>query len=121
MPEKTPEDFGFSIQYGVDKNQPNEIDTFQGVVIKNLVENGTAKANITLSDKEMSEIYDKMKDINVLEEKNLIQSANQNLMRKPNGKLLSMAKQSLIQSENIVIRLVMRNNFSNCEITYLTR
>jgi len=62
-----PEDFGFSIQYGVGKK--NEIDTFKGIVIKDLVDNGTAKANITLSDKEMFEIYEKMKDINVLEKK----------------------------------------------------
>src|SRR5690625_336765 len=68
MPEQMPEDFGFSIQYGVGKK--NEIDTFKGVVIKDLVENGTAKANITFSDKEMAEIYEKMKNINVLEEKN---------------------------------------------------
>src|SRR5690625_2910653 len=72
MPEQMPEDFGFSIQYGVGKK--NEIDTFRGVVIKDLIANGTAKANITFSDKEMSEIYEKMKDINVLEEKNFISS-----------------------------------------------
>lgn len=68
MPEEMPEDFGFSVRYGVGKK--NEIDTFNGVVIKDLISNGTAKANITFSDKEMSEIYQKMKEINVLEEKN---------------------------------------------------
>src|SRR5690625_5495728 len=70
MPEQMPEDFGFSVQYGV--GQKNEIDTFNGVVIKDLVEDGTAKADITFTDKEMSEIYEKMKAINVLEEKNFI-------------------------------------------------
>ena len=68
MPEQMPEDFGFSIQYGVGKK--NEIDTFKGIVIKDLIENGTAEANITFSDEEMSDIYEKMKDINVLEKKN---------------------------------------------------
>lgn len=67
MPEQMTDDFGFSIQYGGD--QKNEIDTFKGLVVKDLVENGTAEANITFSDKEMSEIYEKMKDINVLEKK----------------------------------------------------
>src|SRR5690625_763501 len=70
MPEQMPEDFGFSVQYGV--GQKNEIDTFNGVVIEDLVEDGTAKADITFTDKEMSEIYEKMKAINVLEEKNFI-------------------------------------------------
>lgn len=49
--------------------QKNEFDTLKGVVIKDLIENGIAKANITSSDEEMSKIYEKMKDINVLEEK----------------------------------------------------
>src|SRR5699024_3950087 len=68
MPEQMPEDFGFSVQYGV--GQKNEIDTFKGVVIKDLIEDGTAKADITFTDKEMSDIYEKMKAINVLEKKN---------------------------------------------------
>lgn len=68
MPEEMPEDFGFSVRYGVGKK--NEIDTFNGVVIKDLISNGTAKANITFTDQEMSEIFRKMKEINVWEEKN---------------------------------------------------
>ena len=67
MPEDMPNDFGFSIQFGVGKN--NAIDTFKGTVIKDLIEAGTATAAVTFSDEELADIYEKMKDVNIIEAK----------------------------------------------------
>ena len=67
LPENMPNDFGFSIQFGVRKN--NEINTFENTVTKDLITDGTAKADITLTDEEMDKIYEKMKEINIVEKK----------------------------------------------------
>lgn len=67
MPESMPDDFDFSIQFGVGKN--NEINTFEGTVTKDLIENGTATAEISLTEEEMNQIYEKMKEINIKEPK----------------------------------------------------
>lgn len=67
MPEEMPDDFDFSLKYGVGKK--DQIDTFAGVVQKDLVENGTAEADIAFTDEEMISIYEKMQEINVLEKK----------------------------------------------------
>lgn len=70
LPEDIPNDFGFSIQFGVGKN--NEINTFEDTVTKDLITDGTAKATVTLTDKEMDEIYKKMKEVNIVENKTFI-------------------------------------------------
>lgn len=70
MPEDMPNDFGFSIQFGVRKN--NEINTFKGTVTKDLLADGTATAEVNLTDEELAAIYEKMKEINILETKNFI-------------------------------------------------
>lgn len=67
MPEDMPNDFGFSIQFGVGKN--NEINTFEDTVTKDLITDGTAKADVTLTDREMDEIYEEMKEVNIVETK----------------------------------------------------
>ncbi|CAM3064137.1 membrane lipoprotein lipid attachment site-containing protein [Filibacter tadaridae] len=67
MPEDMPNDFGFSIQFGVGKN--NEINTFKGTVTKDLITDGTATADVTLTDEEMDGVYEKMKEINIVETK----------------------------------------------------
>lgn len=67
MPEQMPEDFNFSIHYGIGKK--NVIDTFESIVVKDLIENGTAEVKISFTDEEMSDIYDKMEEINVLGKK----------------------------------------------------
>jgi len=68
VPEEMPEDFDFSLAYGVGKK--NEINTFKGRVTKDLIEDGSAEVDISFSDEEMADIYEKMKDIKVLEKKN---------------------------------------------------
>lgn len=70
IPEDMPEDFGFSIRFGVGKN--NEINTFEDTVTKDLIEEGTATVNVTLTEEEMNEIYEKMKLVNIVEIKNFI-------------------------------------------------
>ncbi|WP_342512409.1 hypothetical protein MKY34_17565 [Sporosarcina sp. FSL K6-1522] len=70
MPEDMPNDFGFSIQFGVGKN--NEIDTFKGTVTKDLIEDGTATAAVTFSDEELAAIYEEMKDVRIIEAKKFI-------------------------------------------------
>jgi len=70
MPEEMPTDFGFSIQFGVGKN--NEIDTFKGTVTKDLIEDGIIAADVSLLEEEMSEIYEKMKEVNIIGTKKLV-------------------------------------------------
>lgn len=70
LPKDMPNDFGFSIQFGFGKN--NEINTFENTVTKDLISDGTATANVTLTDKEMNEIYKKMKEVNIVEMKKFI-------------------------------------------------
>lgn len=70
MPEEMPEDFGFSVRFGIEKK--NEINTFEGKVVKDLIVDGTATAEVTLSNEELSEVYKKMKKVDILEEKHFI-------------------------------------------------
>ncbi|UQZ32616.1 hypothetical protein C2I18_03010 [Paenibacillus sp. PK3_47] len=64
MPLEMPEDFAFSVRFGV--KGKNEVNTFEHTVTKDLVSNGTATANLTLTQDELTEIYARMRDINVL-------------------------------------------------------
>ncbi|WP_430786948.1 hypothetical protein VBD025_15160 [Virgibacillus flavescens] len=65
MPESMPEDFNFSVQFGMGKK--NEINTFEGIVTKDLITDGTATAEITLTEKEMSKVYEEMREVNIVE------------------------------------------------------
>lgn len=69
MPEEMPADFDFRVSYGV--NGTNKIDTFIDLVVKDLVEDGIAEADIALSDQEMEAIYLKMAEFNVMGELDL--------------------------------------------------
>jgi hypothetical protein len=70
MPKDMPEDFGFTVQFGVGKI--NEINTFKGTVTKDLISDGTATANVSLTDEEMILIYEQMKQNRMTKEKKLI-------------------------------------------------
>ncbi|MFT4414346.1 hypothetical protein ACLM5H_10855 [Fredinandcohnia humi] len=72
MPNEMTDDFGFSIRFGVGKR--NEINTFEGIVTKDLLTAGAITAKITLTEKELEEIYEKMEEINIVETKKLIPS-----------------------------------------------
>ena len=67
MPENMPSDFDFSIQFGVQKK--NEINTFNGTVTKDLIADGTATTKLSLTEEEMKDIYEKMKEMNISETK----------------------------------------------------
>jgi len=67
MPTDMPSDFEFSIKFGVQKK--NEINTFEGKVTKDLISDGTATIKLTLTEEEMEDIYEKMKEINIAETK----------------------------------------------------
>ncbi|REB05176.1 hypothetical protein DVB69_15540 [Sporosarcina sp. BI001-red] len=67
MSEDMPNDFGFSISFGIGKN--NEVNTFTDTVTKDLIEDGTITTDVALTDEEMSEIYEKMKEVNITEPK----------------------------------------------------
>lgn len=70
MPEEMPADFDFKLQFGVSKK--NGMDTYGDLVTKDLVADGTSSAELSLSTEEMAMIYEKMKEINIVESKNLI-------------------------------------------------
>ena len=67
-PINMPNDFNFSIQFGVQKK--NEINTFKGTVTKDLIADGTATTELVLTEDEMKTIYMKMQEINIAETKN---------------------------------------------------
>ncbi|AQQ53088.1 hypothetical protein [Planococcus lenghuensis] len=73
MPAEMPEDFDFSIRYGI--TSKNEVDTFDDTVTKDLITNGTASADIKLSDEEMKLVYEKMQKINAMAPKELVPDA----------------------------------------------
>lgn len=56
-----PDDFNFSIHFGVQKR--NEINTFDGTVTKDLIADGTATTELTLTKDEMKDIYKKCKTL----------------------------------------------------------
>jgi hypothetical protein len=71
MPAAMPSDFDFSVSYGYGDKTKNVIDTYEDTVIKDLIMNGAATANIALSDDEMREIYAKMQEIDIMAAKKL--------------------------------------------------
>lgn len=72
MPQEMPGDFDFLVRYGYGENTKNEINTYHDTVVKDLIANGTATANITLTGEEMSSIYDKMKEIGMMRPMKLV-------------------------------------------------
>lgn len=64
-----PSDFNFSLIYGTYGKQ--EIDTFNDIVIKDLVLDGTVEAEIPFTEFEMKEIYNKMIHIDIMGELDL--------------------------------------------------
>lgn len=69
MPDEVPKDFDFLVQFGV--GSKNEINTFDNTVTKDLVADGTITEKILLTKEETEMVYQKMKEINVLEPKKL--------------------------------------------------
>lgn len=82
MPETMPEDFNFSVSFGYGEMNKNKINTYDGTVTKDLIVNGTVTTNITLDPEEKREIYNKMREINVMGTQDLI-SSQQNCTKTP--------------------------------------
>ncbi|MDW0118251.1 hypothetical protein QTL97_15060 [Sporosarcina thermotolerans] len=70
MPNSIPDDFGFSLQFGITKK--NEINTFNGTFTKDLITAGTVTTDLTLTEEEMVSIYEMMKDVKFAGTKHLI-------------------------------------------------
>ncbi|WP_341347925.1 hypothetical protein [Paenibacillus sp. FSL H3-0469] len=66
MPEEMPADFDFLVRYGYGEVTKNEINTYHNTVVKDLIMNGTATADITLTEDEMRSIYERMRDIRIM-------------------------------------------------------
>lgn len=66
MPETMPADFAFSVRFGI--TGKNEINTFNGMVTKDLVVKGTAQAELVFTDSEMADIYARLRTINIYRE-----------------------------------------------------
>jgi hypothetical protein len=69
MPDEMPDEFDFLVKFGV--GSKNEINTFDNTVTKDLVVDGTITEKIPLTKKEIKMVYEKMKEVNVLESKKL--------------------------------------------------
>lgn len=70
MPEEMPDDFQFSVQFGV--HAKNEVNTYDGRVTKDLIDHGTATAELLFTAAERAQIYEHMREINVFAEKKFI-------------------------------------------------
>ncbi|WP_169091536.1 hypothetical protein [Paenibacillus sp. PL91] len=81
MPKEMPNDFAFSVRFGV--GSKNLIDSFNGVVVKDLISAGIAEAKMTFTQDEMLSIYEQMVKINVLGTKDLINDSGCRV--KPHG------------------------------------
>jgi hypothetical protein len=59
-----PSDFGFALKYGVGAR--NIVDTYKGTYQKDLVSAGTVKTKLTFTPEEITQIYDKMLEIEIM-------------------------------------------------------
>lgn len=57
-PKEMPDDFDFSVEYGVEGRQ--KVDTFTDTIVKDLVIDGLVETSIALTDVEMRDIYSKV-------------------------------------------------------------
>ncbi|MCR8660642.1 hypothetical protein [Paenibacillus endoradicis] len=69
MPKEMPDDFDFSVSFGYGESTKNEINTFNDSVTKDLITKGIATAEIKFTLEEMDSIYEKMREMNIMEMK----------------------------------------------------
>ncbi|MBM7569518.1 hypothetical protein [Paenibacillus sacheonensis] len=70
MPEEVPNDFAFSISFGV--GSKNKINTYDGIVIKDLIIDGTATAELYFTKDETFRIYQRMREQDILQSPSII-------------------------------------------------
>lgn len=64
LPETMPGDFGFVLDYGV--LEKNQLDTVNGTYTKDLILAPPVSTDLVVSDAKMAEIYQMMRDIDIL-------------------------------------------------------
>lgn len=64
-PDAMPDDFDFRLSYGTYEKQL--VDTFQDLVVKDLVLDGTVEATIQLPNEKMEAIYQEMKELQIMD------------------------------------------------------
>lgn len=70
MLAEMPDDFQFSVRFGV--HSKNEINTYDGRITKDLIDNGRAMAELSFTTAERTQIYEQMHEIQVFAEKKFI-------------------------------------------------
>ncbi|WP_449621835.1 hypothetical protein [Robertmurraya sp. Marseille-Q9965] len=65
-------DFNFSLTYGTYGKQ--KIDTFNDIVVKDLIEDGTVEVHISLTEDELKQIYNEMMKLDIMGDLNLGES-----------------------------------------------
>ncbi|MBQ7313983.1 MAG: hypothetical protein IJW81_10400, partial [Clostridia bacterium] len=63
MPEGVPQDFAVYYADWINESQPDILDTYEGYIQKDLIMDGTAKTDYTPSEEEITEIYDKIVEL----------------------------------------------------------
>ncbi len=63
MPEGVPQDFAVYYADWINENQPEILDTYEGYIQKDLINNGTARVDYIPSDEEIVAIYNKITEL----------------------------------------------------------
>ena len=74
--EEAPDDFAISFSFWINPNQPNIYDTYQKIIQKDLVTDGTASADLTVTGTTLNDIYRKIKALELDEITEAMVSAN---------------------------------------------
>lgn len=80
-PEEMPDEFDFSVTYGVEGKQ--KIDTFTDTVVKDLVMDGAVEASIALTVEEMRDIYSRMVALDMMEQLDFEDDENAQCVTEP--------------------------------------
>ncbi|WP_157783090.1 hypothetical protein [Alkalibacillus haloalkaliphilus] len=65
LPTQMPDDFDFVYQYGFEER--HELNTFDDLYTKDLIDNGEVSTVLVINDQDKEDIYDKMRESNILE------------------------------------------------------
>ncbi|MEK5036801.1 hypothetical protein [Sporosarcina sp. FSL K6-3457] len=80
-PKEMPDDFDFSVEYGVGGKR--KVDTFTDTVVKDLVMDGVVEVSIALTDEEMQDIYRKMVAVDMMGELDFESDGNAHCATEP--------------------------------------
>lgn len=63
MPEGVPNDFAFYYADWINENQKNILDTYEGILQKDLIQNGIAQETYTPTDETLTAVYQKIVEL----------------------------------------------------------